>query len=358
MREDTSDTPAETAEQEAQSKPPGPIRVFLRGNIHRILLGLTILSTLYIGYLSVVDYRISQGAFLPTARGDILFWFFYPEFLFPALAYTAGLLGFLTAHEMGHYYMCRHYGLPATPPYYLPNPLIFGTFGAVIKIKAPIRNKKVLFDVGIAGPLSGFAVALPLLVFGLLISITLPAGQLGAGGGGYLILGDPILQRFLEPLVFGVSGGIDIVMSPLAMVGWFGCLVTAINLLPVSQLDGGHILYAVFGRYHGIVSHLVVLSMIATALITQYWGWLLWALLVALFGLRHPRLVDENERLDGARLLLSVLALLILVVCFMPVPIDVPEFFDGREQQVPYEGENPGALPGRAETVSITGLRA
>ena len=120
----------------------------------------------------------------------------------------------------------------------------------------------------------------------------------------------------------------DIVMSPLAMVGWFGCLVTAINLLPVSQLDGGHILYSVFGRRHYYVSLFVILAMITMSVIFQYYGWLVWVLLVVVLGLKHPPLADDSVRLDRGRLLLAALALLVFIGCFIPVPIKLPEFFE------------------------------
>ena len=307
-------------------KPPGPLRRLWRRWGRITLFYLTVASTLFAGFYSVISfYPLEHGSF-PASVDGVLGALFFPPVFFSTLGYAAAILGFLTAHEMGHYLFCRHYGLNATLPYYLPNPIIFGTFGAVIRIRSPISNKRQLFDISIAGPLSGFAVALPIYVVGLAMSVKLPPGEGLADG---LIMGDPLLHHIIGFLLFpGVGPNDVIVLSPLAMVGWFGCLVTAINLLPVSQLDGGHILYAVFGKRHTLVSLLVVAVMVTVALTTQYWGWLVWALLVTLIGLRHPPLVDESVSIGTGRRLLAAVALLIFVLCFMPVPVEVPELFE------------------------------
>lgn len=310
-------------------KPPGPLRRFWGRFAHIILLLTTIASTLHVGYLNILAWIAFERGVEVSAFGDLYGHFLNPAFLLPTIGYTVALLGFLTAHEMGHWFMCRRYGIAATLPYYLPNPLIFGTFGAVIRIKAPITDKKALFDIGIAGPLSGFAVAVPILIIGLLQSHILPPAAMAsaaqeAGEGAFWILGEPLLQKILGWIVFPDVGDASLVMSPLAMVGWFACLVTSINLLPVSQLDGGHILYAVFGRKHYLVSLLVLIAMVTIALVVGYYGWLVWGLLILVLGLRHPPLVDEHVRLGPGRLALAVLTLIIFILCFVPVPIEIP----------------------------------
>ena len=307
-------------------KPPGPLRRLWRRWGRITLFNLTVLSTLFAGFYSVISfYPLEHGSF-PASVDGLLGAMLYPPVLFSTLGYAVAILGFLTAHEMGHYLFCRRYGLDATLPYYLPNPIIFGTFGAVIRIRSPIRNKRQLFDISIAGPLSGFAVALPVYIVGLAMSVRLPPGEGLADG---LIMGDPLLHHIISFFIFpGIGANDVIVLSPMAMVGWFGCLVTAINLLPVSQLDGGHILYSVFGKRHTLVSLLVVAVMVTIALTTQYWGWLLWALLVTLIGLRHPPLVDESVSIGTGRRLLAAVVLLVFILCFMPVPMEVPELFE------------------------------
>lgn len=306
-------------------KEPGPFRLFWAANGRKILLYTTVLTTILIGFQESLSFFTMQYTIPPVAGGELWQLFFYPPILFSTLAYTAALLGFLTAHEMGHYFMCRRYRIDATLPYYLPNPLMFGTFGAVIRIKSPITNKTALFDIGVAGPLSGFAVALPLLIIGISQSIVIPAGiHTGVDENFLVVLGEPMLQKAITALMFQGRGDIDIIMSPLAMVGWFGLLVTSINLLPVAQLDGGHILYAVFGRKHHFVSVGVIVMMLALAIFTSFYGWLFWALLIIfLMGLRHPPLADENRSLNPPRLFVAFLALLIFAVSFIPVPMQI-----------------------------------
>ena len=173
------------------------------------------------------------------------------------------------------------------------------------------------------------------------------------------MLGEPLLERLLIQIIFPGIGAEDVVVvSPLALVGWFGFLVTAINLLPVSQLDGGHILYAVFGRKHHLVSLLVVAVMVSLAVTTQYWGWLVWALLVTLLGLRHPPLADEAMALGRGCRLMAVVAFLVFIGCFIPVPVEVPDLFDegndmlqeGVQMDSPLEVYHPSAP---AETAAL-----
>lgn len=208
--------------------------------------------------------------------------------------------------------------------------MIFGSFGAVIRIKAPIRNKKALFDIGIAGPLAGFVVALPILFIGMMQSHIFLTSGVGAVGGeeNFITLGEPLIQNFINQILYSGSGDKAIFLSPLAWVGWFACLVTAVNLLPVSQLDGGHIFYAVFGKKHYFVSVAVVGTMVLVALFMGYYGWLVWALLIVVFfRLKHPPVVDELEPLDLKRKFLALVALLVLILCFVPVPINMDGLF-------------------------------
>lgn len=236
------------------------------------------------------------------------------------LAYSGAILGILGVHELGHYLACRYYGIDASLPYFLPAPGMTGTLGAFIRIRSPIYAKAVLFDVGIAGPLAGFLVAVPVLIVGLALSNVAP---LPPNFQGYE-LGEPLLFQALAYLLWGaVPGGHSLNLHPAAFAAWFGLLATALNLFPIGQLDGGHIIYAVFGRRAIWVSGVAICA--AVGLIFVSISWLAWtvlmlALLVA-FGPKHPPTVDEDVPLDGRRKALACAALLVFVACFTPAPI-------------------------------------
>lgn len=239
------------------------------------------------------------------------------------LIFTFTLLIILGAHEFGHYFACRYYGIRATLPFFIPAPPLltpFGTFGAVIKIKEPIRTRRALFDIGIAGPLAGFALALPASIIGLLIAREVPAP---AGGG--MQFNDPLLFIIIMK-IFGLPKFID--WNPVYWAAWGTLLVTALNLFPVGQLDGGHVLYAVAGpRIHKWVSRIVAVSVAGLAVFSIIMHsspvWLLWSI-VLFFLLRvgHPP-VFEEEPLGRARIALAVLALVVFFLCFMPFPITI-----------------------------------
>lgn len=246
-----------------------------------------------------------------------------PGLLRMGLAFSIPALLILLAHELGHYIACRRYGLPSTLPYFLPVPLNFGTFGAFIKIKAPIRGKRQLFDVGIAGPITGFAALLPFLLYGIAAShpARLAAVPRLEDAGGVILLPGRCLAIDLATRLFHGRLAQDMVLDlhPMALAAWLGLLATAINLLPLGQLDGGHILYAATGR---LQRRLALPLWLVLGLMGFYWrGWLLWCFIVMLIGLHHPPVYDESEPLDLRRRLLAWLALAMFVLCFMPVPI-------------------------------------
>jgi membrane-associated protease RseP (regulator of RpoE activity) len=301
--------------------------------LHLVLLALTAVTTTLTGAAWTVrvpdESSILGMIFAPvigvineTAAGN-----FGP--LSNGLLFTVTLLLILGAHEFGHYFACRHYHIRATLPFFIPAPptiTLFGTFGAVIKIKEPIRSRKALFDIGIAGPLAGFALALPASVIGLMMAKeAVPA--VGAAAGEGIQFHDPLLFVLISKML-GVPGWIE--WNPVYWAAWGTLLVTALNLFPVGQLDGGHVLYAVLGRrIHKWVSVLVVIATaaiaVSTLLLHQPPVYLLWTL-VLLFLLRvgHPP-VDEDEPLGKKRLILAVIALLVFVLCFMPSPITILE---------------------------------
>jgi membrane-associated protease RseP (regulator of RpoE activity) len=239
------------------------------------------------------------------------------------LWYSASILAILGAHEFGHYYACRYYGVDASLPYFLPAPLpLTGTLGAFIRIRQPIPGKRELFDIGIAGPLAGFIVAIPVLLVGMSLS---RVTELPADTRGFVELGEPLLFQGAAWLFWGVPPeGYSINMHPMAFAAWFGLLATALNLFPIGQLDGGHISYAVLGARSTMVTLGTLLCLIGLTFVSS--SWLVWtvltvAMLIA-FGPRHPRTSDEHIPLDRTRLWLAAVALLMFVVCFTPAPIE------------------------------------
>ena len=247
------------------------------------------------------------------------------ELLGIGLAFSIPVLTILLCHELGHYLLCRRYGVHATLPYFVPAPVGLGTLGAFIRIRSPIRNKRELFDIGIAGPIAGFAALLPFLVYGIARSRPTPIAiaTTDAEWGGTILLqpGNSVAMSLVTRLIHGELPPDTVLdLHPFALAAWVGLLATALNLLPLGQLDGGHILYAVFGAHQ---RKLVLPLWLALTAAGVFWwrGWLLWALLVLLIGLRHPPLWDEGEPLGPGRRALSLVALLLLALCFMPVPV-------------------------------------
>ncbi len=243
------------------------------------------------------------------------------------LLFTFTLLMILGAHELGHYFACRHYGIRATLPFFIPAPptiTLFGTLGAVIKIKEPIKSRRALFDIGIAGPLAGFAFALPAAVIGLIFATPAPpAAVSAASGSGGVQFNDPLLFILLSK-VLGLPKWIE--WNPIYWAAWGTMLVTALNLFPVGQLDGGHVVYAVAGRRaHMWISRIVALGCAALAVLSIVWDqppvYILWTLvLLFLMKVGHPPVIQE-EPLGSARIGLAILALLVFLLCFMPFPI-------------------------------------
>jgi len=238
-------------------------------------------------------------------------------FFVGGFSYSISIITILLAHEMGHYFMTKKYGIPATLPYFIPFPLSpFGTFGAIIKMKGIIINKKALFDIGVAGPLSGFIVAIPFMILGIRLSKV----QLVTGKMAYLQLGDPLIFKILQKYLIGdIPQGYDLVLHPFAYAGWVGLFVTALNLLPVGQLDGGHIIYAVFGEKSKWVFGASIALLAALALFYNP-GWLALVILLLIFGMRHPAPFDMETELDGKRKAIAFIILLIFIFSFTPSP--------------------------------------
>jgi membrane-associated protease RseP (regulator of RpoE activity) len=281
-----------------------------------ILFTLTVATTTYAGSLAYASY------YFPFSTEPVAFSL---GLLAHGLWYSFPVIAILGAHEFGHYFACRYYRVDASLPYFLPLPLPFfssGTLGAVIRIRQRIPAKRALFDIGIAGPIAGFVVAVPLLLVGMYLSnvIRLPTDFRGE----VIELGEPLLFKAAEWLTFGsLPEGYSVNMHPMAFAAWFGMLATALNLFPIGQLDGGHISYAVLGRRSTIVTIVMVLCLVGLTFVSS--SWLVWTVLTVMmllaFGPHHPRTVDEEIPLDTARLWLAAFALLMFVLCFTPAPI-------------------------------------
>jgi membrane-associated protease RseP (regulator of RpoE activity) len=247
-----------------------------------------------------------------------------PEMLRIGLSFSIPALFILLCHELGHYIACRIYGIPCTLPFFLPVPINFGTFGAFIRIKAPIQSKRQLFDVGVAGPIAGFVALIPFLLYGIAQSRPVP-GSTGTGTMDLLLPGHCLAMELATRLFHGpLAEGMILNLHPTAFAAWLGLFATSLNLLPLGQLDGGHILYAATGR---LQRRLALPFWLALALLGVYWrGWLLWCVIVLVIGLRHPPVYDESLPLDRKRQALAWVALVIFVLSFMPVPIDYVRF--------------------------------
>ena len=285
--------------------------------LHVLLLLLTLVTTTTIGARLVENFRENLPAFdMERDLTAIAGMWSHPLELLTGLPFSLTLLAILLAHEFGHYLTCRYYRVDASLPYFIPFPSFIGTLGAFIRIRSPIYSRQVLFDIGIAGPLAGFAFLLPALGIGLAYSKVLP----GIANRGDLVMGVPPLVWLLEKVIFPGSPAADIYLHPVARAAWVGIFATALNLLPIGQLDGGHILYSFVGDRHKLLSKIFVVALLPLGLFTRYWPWFLWAVLLYIFCLRHPSIFDST-RLSPGRRWLGYLALAIFVLCFMTTPL-------------------------------------
>jgi len=237
--------------------------------------------------------------------------------------YCLAIIAILGAHEMGHFLMCRKYNVPATLPYFIPFPFPnynpFGTMGALISMRGFIPSRKALFDIGAGGPLAGLAVTLPVLWIGLNLSTVTPLDQTPANN---LILGECLLFKALSWLILGVNPDkIQLLLHPVAYAGWAGLFITGLNLIPVGQLDGGHVTYALFGQRIKYVTWALIAAL---GILTLFnYSWALFFLLLAVFGRRHPAPLDDRTPLDPRRRMLGYLVLLLFIVTFTPFPFTI-----------------------------------
>lgn len=274
--------------------------------INLVLFVATVISTLMVG-----------AGYAADNPGDLSLWRGWP--------FSLSIMLILGAHELGHYFAARYHKVPVTLPYFIPLPFvsIIGTLGAFIRLKAPVKNKRALLDVGAAGPLAGMVFALPILLYGLLTS---EVGPLGAPGteGVIILEGNSILYALSKIAIFGrllPSGGMDVHLNQFAWAGWVGLLVTGLNLFPVGQLDGGHIAYVLFGKRARRFFWPVLVGLGVLMLFTDAVMWGLWIVLLFFLGRNHAEPLDDVTPLDGKRRLVAALTLLLFFLVFVPVPL-------------------------------------
>ncbi|PYR39736.1 MAG: site-2 protease family protein [Acidobacteria bacterium] len=293
-----------------QTRPKFQDRVWL----HVLLFALTVASTTIVG-------ATWYASFLDDFRGSISLPMPFAALLLRGFWYSGTILAILGCHELGHYFACRYYNVDASLPFFIPVPILLtGTMGAFIRIREPIPEKRMLFDIGIAGPIAGFVVAVPALFVGIAMS---HVAKLPDSFTGYE-LGEPLLFKLASWLLWGSTpDGYSLNLHPIAFAAWFGLLATALNLFPIGQLDGGHISYAVLGPRSTYVTFATVAGTIGLASFAS--SWIVWTTLtivmLIVFGPRHPRVPDEHVPLDGTRRLLALFALAMFVLCFTPAPI-------------------------------------
>ncbi len=295
--------------------------------------------------LFLLTFLTTTMAGAEVAGADLSIWrpFSSGLQLYAGLPFSISLMAILLAHEMGHYVTSRRNRVDCTPPYFIPAPFpsifIIGTFGAFIRMKSMPRSRRVLFDIGAAGPWAGVIVTIPILIVGLALSTVGPLAQ-SAGG---LELGNSILFHQIAKWILHVDPDtVSVNLHAMAFAGWIGLFVTTLNLLPASQLDGGHVIYALFGRRHRIISRLVVLGCVLMVVIPyflgmRFWyGWLFWAVLLFLFGLGHPVTADVDTPLDPMRRFAAWATIALFIVTFSPVPVSItaPSAPEQQEEQL------------------------
>jgi membrane-associated protease RseP (regulator of RpoE activity) len=289
--------------------PPAPAPRPPRFWLHVVLLLATLVTTIIAGACLALNTPF------PDNLIDI---FSNPWLLFKGISFSLTLMTILACHEMGHYIVSRKHQLDVTLPFFLPAPPPFfiGTFGAFIRIRSPIRDKRALLDVGCAGPLAGVLISIPVILVGLKLSTITVMG----GGQEGLTLGEPLLFKLLSWLALGhLTPSENVILHPVAFAGWIGLLVTALNLMPVGQLDGGHVTYALFPAYHRYIS-LAVLGLLVVCGLLFWKGWLMWAVLLTFLGWRHPPPYIYWLPLDRRRRILGVITIVVFALTFSPAP--------------------------------------
>ena len=290
------------------------VRAFCQLGLHVLLFAATLVSTTVFGFALAHAFVLRQPLDPEEIFDGYALLRHLDSHIWLGLSFSLPLMTILLAHELGHYIECRRRGLDASLPYFLPSPTLLGTLGAFIRIRSPFYTREGLFDVGISGPIAGFLMLIPFLVAGVCMSYVSPVPLHTS-----VVFGTPLLMRGIEALRFPGVPPSRILLHPMAIAALGGMLTTAINLLPMGQLDGGHILYAVAGeRSHRQVSTALVAAVALLGF--WYWPWWIWAAVLFFFGRRHPLTYDRSP-VSHSRLLLAGAALLMLILCICLVPV-------------------------------------
>jgi membrane-associated protease RseP (regulator of RpoE activity) len=295
---------------------PGPRRLWLA----LLLFLVTFLTCLAAGRQFAISFSNGRAASFDEFFVSLKLLYRNPAALEPGFPFALALMTILLAHELGHYFACKHHGIRATYPYFIPAPTLIGTLGAFILMRSPIRSRRALFDVGASGPLVGFVVAIPVLLYGIAHSHAAPGI---VSPQAEVVFGVPLAIRLLDGVLFPGTNPTAVLLHPVARAAWVGLFATSLNLLPAGQLDGGHILRSLSPRLHRWVGWFVPTMLIVLGYF--YSGvWMMWAaILLALRFLRIPTVYDERP-LDSWRVALAAVALLVMILCFMPVPLWEP----------------------------------
>lgn len=308
--------------------------------INLLMFVLTLLSVSFVGGLNSVEAPLPSN---PIQSAVVL--------LISGLPFALALMAILVAHEFGHYLVGRYHGVQVSLPYFIPLPLPpFGTMGAFINMKEPPKNRRYLLDIGLAGPLAGVFVAIPVLLLGLSLSHLDPLPLNVPQGTGLSLEGNSIIYLLLKYLMFGQllptpasygemptwlywlryfftgrplpMGGMDVLLHPVALAGWGGLLVTSLNLIPAGQFDGGHVLYVLFGRK--TMQRILPFVLVGIMILGIFWaGWWLWAALIFFMGRFHAEPLDQITELDGKRRWLAILGIVLFILVFIPIPMNV-----------------------------------
>jgi membrane-associated protease RseP (regulator of RpoE activity) len=282
---------------------------------------LTCLSTFLVGFYGgpVFPHPAYIQELLAYDRAEFL------QHLIRGLTYSSCVLAILGAHEMGHYLQARRYGVPASLPFFIPLPISpFGTMGAVIVQQSGVATRRSMYDIAISGPLAGLAVTLPLTWFGL----TLSEVKVIPHDAHLMMYGDPLLLKWMSRLVVGpIPAGSDLFMHPMLFAAWVGIFITALNLIPIGQLDGGHILYCLIGKQAHVIARGLFVAGVSAVVYSFLFGdnsfisWTLMLVLIWMFGTRHPPTANDREPLGPVRIILGWLTLMFVVIGLTPVPI-------------------------------------
>ncbi|MGE0469501.1 MAG: site-2 protease family protein [Nitrospira sp.] len=304
---DTREEPVTQVIDQTESDDEAEPSFFSKWTLPVVLFLLTVFTTLWAG-----AYQAYSG----PVRGPLNFLLASPEALWRGIPFAGSLLFILTTHELGHYLLSKIHRVPASLPLFIPGPPHFiGTFGAIIRMRGPILSRRALFDIGVAGPLAGFVVAVIVLIVGL--SLSTVVDRTATYG---LHLGEPLLLQFMSWVVIGpLPPEADVVLHPIGFAAWFGLFVTSLNLLPIGQLDGGHVAYALWGPRQRTMA-LAFLPILLILGFIGWTGWFLWAFMAGLWGVGHPPVMDPHVPLGRNRTIVGWIAFAVFVVTFAPVP--------------------------------------